>query len=169
MPFNMQSTYIRFSLVNQSLIPFTNRTLSYMNLVSLCLCGDIQSNFIFDACILHFDNLYVEVSLYSWYLIHFKPSLFETILIPFVNLPFLKISISGPLTFIVCLGLQTILGLHVHVILGVLKLNITKVPLMLLHHKIVFTNLKISYHLLFYIYSIYLTNASPTIFIVSLH
>ena len=157
MPFNMQSTYIRFSLVNQSLIPFTNRTLSYMNLVSLCLCGDIQSNFIFDACILHFDNLYVEVSLYSWYLIHFKPSLFETILIPFVNLPFLKISI------------QTILGLHVHVILGVLKLNITKVPLMLLHHKIVFTNLKISYHLLFYIYSIDLTNASPTIFIVSLH
>ena len=157
MPFNMQSTYIRFYLVNQSLIPFTNRTLSYMNLVSSCLCGDIQSNFIFDACILHFDNLYVEVSLYSWYLIHFKPSLFETILIPFVNLPFLKISI------------QTIIGLHVHVILGVLKLNITKVPLMLLHHKIVFTNLKISYHLLFYIYSIDLTNASPTIFIVSLH
>ena len=149
MPFNMQSTYIRFSLVNQSLIPFTNRTLSYMNLVSLCLCGDIQSNFIFDACILHFDNLYVEVSLYSWYLIHFKPSLFETILIPFVNLPFLKISI------------QTILGLHVHVILGVLKLNITKAPLMLLHHKIVFTNLKISYHLLFYIYSIDLLKCKP--------
>jgi hypothetical protein len=43
-----------------------------------------------------------------------------------MNSPFLEISLGNPLTLIICLGLQTILGLHTHVILVFLILNILK-------------------------------------------
>jgi hypothetical protein len=43
-----------------------------------------------------------------------------------MNSPFLELSLGNPLTLIICLGLQTILGLHTHVILVFLILNILK-------------------------------------------
>lgn len=93
----------------------------------LCLSGEIQGDFILDGSSTLASYKYVESSLFSQILLYFKPSCFETIHVPFVSSPFLEISLDSPFTLIICLGVQNILNMYIHVILGILKLSI-KVP-----------------------------------------
>lgn len=102
-------------------------TLSYIVPMPLCLCGEIQGDFILDGSSTLTSYKYVESSLFSQILLYFNPSCFETIHVPFVGSPFLEISLDSPFTLIICLGVQNILNMYIHVILGVLKLSI-KVP-----------------------------------------